>query len=387
MKKLFYIGLGGLALFEIMNVYFIMPMPGSQRMNSIELAYFLHSWRWVFRVIFLAMVITGSAAAFSGRRKWMPAIALLFTAGVVYMFNFKMSADKMFLEPEHLVFQSQSENRVPGERLVIGIENNGEAKAYPVEFLTFHHQVRDRVGGKQVMVTYCSVCRTGRVYEPVVSGNYEKFRLVGMDHFNAMFEDAGTGSWWRQATGEAIKGKLKGKVLPEMLSKQMTVNRWFALYPHGKVMQADESFLTAYDSLARFEQGKSKGSLTRTDSLSWKDKSWIVGIQIENTCKAYDWNDLKKEGIINDRIGQMPIVLVISSDGKSFAAFERPADKIFTVNHDTLFCDSVAYDFSGQDLTTASNKLRSINAYQEFWHSWSTFHPNTEQYLIKNNSR
>ena len=41
MKKLFYIGLIGLGLFEILKVYFIMPMPGSQQMESIDIAYFL----------------------------------------------------------------------------------------------------------------------------------------------------------------------------------------------------------------------------------------------------------------------------------------------------------------------------------------------------------
>ena len=43
------------------------------------------------------------------------------------------------------------------------------------------------------MVTYCTVCRTGRVFSPIVEGQPETFRLVGMDHFNAMFEDEGTG--------------------------------------------------------------------------------------------------------------------------------------------------------------------------------------------------
>jgi hypothetical protein len=49
MKKLFYLGLLGLACFEVANVYFIMPMPGSQRMRSIDTAYFLYTWRWAFR--------------------------------------------------------------------------------------------------------------------------------------------------------------------------------------------------------------------------------------------------------------------------------------------------------------------------------------------------
>ncbi|MEJ0034279.1 MAG: hypothetical protein WDO15_29855 [Bacteroidota bacterium] len=70
MKKLFYFGLLGLALYEIANVYFIMPMPGSQRMNSINLAYFIYSYRWWFRIIFIGMILVGAMDAFSIRWKW-----------------------------------------------------------------------------------------------------------------------------------------------------------------------------------------------------------------------------------------------------------------------------------------------------------------------------
>ncbi len=38
MRRLFTIGTLGLLLTEIANVYFIMPMPGSQQMRSIDAA-------------------------------------------------------------------------------------------------------------------------------------------------------------------------------------------------------------------------------------------------------------------------------------------------------------------------------------------------------------
>lgn len=37
MKKLFYAGLIALGIFEVAKVYFIMPMPGSQEMNTMIL--------------------------------------------------------------------------------------------------------------------------------------------------------------------------------------------------------------------------------------------------------------------------------------------------------------------------------------------------------------
>lgn len=263
--------------------------------------------------------------------------------------------------------------------MVVAVENNGEVKAYPIRYIVYHHQVQDVIGGKPMIITYCSVCRTGRVYEPTVKGQPEKFRLVGMDHFNAMFEDATTKSWWRQVNGEAIVGSLKGEALPEVESVQLSVRKLFELYPDALVMQLDKSSKSSYDSIGKFEHGKSKGDLTRTDSLSWKDKSWVVGIQVGPTSKAYDWNKLKEMRIINDKVGEKAIVLVLSTDNQSFVAFERADAEIFAFRNDTLIVNDKRYNFSGRGLAT-SQQLKKINAYQEFWHSWRTFHPQTEQY-------
>ena len=196
MKKLFWVGIICLLVFEILNVYFIMPMPGSQKMNSIDVAWFLYRWRWVFRVVFGLLIAAGLLKS-TWMRKWVLLISMVLIAVVVYMANFKMAADHMFYQPKKLLLVNAAENKVDSQRLVIGIINNGEAKAYPIQFLGFHHQVQDSIGGMPVIVTYCTVCRTGRVFEPLVNGKQEQFRLVGMDHFNAMFEDKTTGSWWR----------------------------------------------------------------------------------------------------------------------------------------------------------------------------------------------
>jgi hypothetical protein len=380
MKKLFYAGLAGLAVFEILHVYFIMPMPGSQRMDSLALAYLLHSWRWAFRVFFAAMLLAGAGRVFGGKRKWLPALALLPAGLVVYWFNFGMAAEKMFRQPQNLRMKPQEENAVPGDRLVIGVEHNGMAKAYPIAFIAYHHQVRDTVGDRPVMVTYCSVCRTGRVYEPAVNGKAEAFRLVGMDRFNAMFEDAATKSWWYQATGQAVAGPLKGSRLPEIPSLQMSLNEWFGFHPEGLVMQADPAFLEQYDSLARFEKGLSRSELTRTDTARWAEKSWVVGLRSGPYRKAYAWADLVSEKIIHDTLGPVPVLLVLPAGMQAFAAFERPQGSRFELHQDTLYSDSLAYDSSGRRIGAAGNNLKPVQAYQEFWHSWRTFNPGTTRY-------
>jgi len=376
MKKLFWFGLTGLFLFEIANVYFIMPMPGSQQMNSIDAAYFLYHWRWVFRSVFGLMIIVGLVKA-NWRRKWPLIFPLLIVGAVVYMANFRMAADAMFRQPKQLTLLPPASNKVDSSRLVLGVSVNGESKAYPIRFLGYHHHIQDTVGGKSVMVTYCTVCRTGRVFEPIVDGKHETFRLVGMDHFNAMLEDATTKSWWRQVTGEAVAGKLKGMKLPEVYSTQTSLAEWLRLNPNSLIMQADSASIASYDTTMKYENGESRKSLTGTDTLSWKDKSWVVGVKAGNMTKAYDWNRLKAERLIQDKIGNTPVLVVVSKDSKSFFAFERPNEQaVFTLSNDTLHLNHHLFRLDGKAVDTTF-ALKPLFASQEFWHSWRTFYPET----------
>ena len=358
-------------------------VPGSQRIHSIDFAYALYSYRWVIRVVCGLLIVAGAAAAFRARWPWrsVPVALVLVALAVAWVCNFQMNADSMFSQPNHLVFQGRAQNRLDESSIVIGFEHNGEARAWPVRLLVFHHQVQDTVGGLPVLVTYCSVCRTGRIFEPRVDGQPEKFRLVGMDHFNAMFEDSRTGSWWRQANGRAVVGPLKGSNLPELPSFQMSLRQWFDLHPDSQVMQPDPDYLAQYDMDGRFERGESTGSLTRTDRASWNDKSWVVGVEAGGVSKAYDWNRLRDLRVINDTIGVTPVVLVLTADGQGFAAFVRGREE-FRVEDDVLTSDGRRYDFLGRDLVDPTLRLQALPASQEFWHSWRTFHPDTGRYEL-----
>ena len=380
-RTLFYLGVIGLALFELAKVYFIMPMPGSQRIKSLDAAYTLHAWRWAFRLVAFAAIGAGIRAAFAVRAWWrlVPALVLLGAAGVGIAANYVLMADRMFKQPEHLVLAPRGANKIDETSVVVGVERDGEAKAWPIRFLVYHHQIQDTIGGKPILVTYCSVCRTGRVFEPIVGGQHETFRLVGMDTFNAMFEDSRTGSWWRQATGTAVAGPLTGARLTEVTSAQLTLRQFLALHPNALVMQPDPAFASKYDSEGRFERGESRGDLTRTDRGSWNEKSWVIGIERGTASKAFDWNELKARRVINDRVGDTPIVLALSEDGQGFVAFERPADvPAFTLAGDVLTTNGRSYDFSGRDRAGARS-LTPIAASQEFWHSWLSFHPATQK--------
>jgi hypothetical protein len=326
------------------------------------------------------MIAAGMRPAFTvaGWRKGAAIAATTLAVLITYMVNFKMPADRMFLEPASVKMRSVDSNVVEHKRLVVGIVVNGDARAYPVNFIGYHHQVRDSAGGKPVMVSYCTVCRTGRVFEPLVDGTVETFRLVGMDHFNAMFEDRSTRSWWRQANGVAITGPLKGKVLAEIPSVQVTLAKWLERYPKSLIMQPDAQLARFYSETYAYESGTRQGGLTGTDTGSWNEKSWVVGVEVNGESKAYDWNQLKRNRVINDVVGGTPVLIALAKDSVSFFAFQRP-DSVtrYSARGDSLVAKGQAFAIDGKG---EKGSLTPIKASQEFWHSWREFHPATKRY-------
>lgn len=377
---------------EILRVYFIMPFAGSQRSETIDLAYFIHTNIMYFRIVGLLMIFFPAFYCFHSdnkKAKWSIVIALVIFAVVFYLFNFRFVADKMFYQPQHKIFADISSNKIPEKNLVVGVSINGEAKAYPIEIIGYHHQVRDTVDNTPVMVTYCTVCRTGRVFSPMVDGKSENFRLVGMDHFNAMFEDATTKSWWRQVNGVAIAGPLQGETLAEIPSEQMRLEAWIGRHPNTLVMQADTTFKEQYEGLKNFDEGKSRSAFTRVDSSSWKNKSWIVGVQFGRYARAYDWNDLLAYRVINDTLAGTALAVLVESDSASFHVWQRDS-LMFTFDASTsLLKDEQTqslWNWRGECIEGAfkGSKLQVVQSYQEFWHSWRTFHPQTTQYGASN---
>jgi hypothetical protein len=157
MKKITVIlGILVLIFFEFARVYLIMPLPGSQQFNSIDIAYFLGTNKWVIRLVGYLFLISITVSIWMNIVKKEKIIILLLATiyvAIFYVFTFQMEADKMFYQPTKVVTASLSNNKIRSNKLVIGVVMDSIAIAYPIQLIGYHHQVVDTINNKAIMVT------------------------------------------------------------------------------------------------------------------------------------------------------------------------------------------------------------------------------------------
>ena len=125
---------------------------------------------------------------------------------------------------------------------VIGLEINGDARAYPLRVMTWHEIVNDTVGGKPVAVTYCPLCNAAIVFDAEVNGKPHTFGTTGkLRNSDLIMYDRSTESWWQQFTGTAIAGDYTGKTLKLLPARLESWGEFKARHPKGKVLVPNNS--------------------------------------------------------------------------------------------------------------------------------------------------
>ena len=110
------------------------------------------------------------------------------------------------------------EDNEPG----IALDIDGVQRFYAFQILVWHEIVNDTIGGKRILVTYCPLCLSGIVFDPVVGGERVEFGTSGkLWNSNLVMYDRKTDSSWSQILGEAIVGNMTGTRLAVLSSDMM----------------------------------------------------------------------------------------------------------------------------------------------------------------------
>ncbi|MCI0463699.1 MAG: DUF3179 domain-containing protein [Gemmataceae bacterium] len=147
--------------------------------------------------------------------------------------------------PDSVKSRPPADGRLPGDALVLGVVEDGQARAYPLERLARTKLLRETVGGKERVVVFDGPNRTGVAYHPVASPPAKKegkprtltLSLVPRSAEGFRMVDRETGSQWDIA-GRAVAGELRGWTLEWLEGTQVRWFAWAAEYPgttiHGK---------------------------------------------------------------------------------------------------------------------------------------------------------
>ena len=130
---------------------------------------------------------------------------------------------------------------------VVGVEINGDARAYPLQMMTWHEIVNDQFGDVPVAVTYCPLCNSAIVFERTVGGKVLDFGTTGkLRNSDLVMYDRQTQSWWQQFIGEAIVGEMTGEKLKSIPARLESFANFKTRFPDGKVLVPNNDGMRAY---------------------------------------------------------------------------------------------------------------------------------------------
>jgi len=303
---------------------------------------------------------------------------------------------------------NQVQDMEPDER-VIGVEINGDPRAYPLSILSSHEIVNDVVGGEPVAVTWCPLCYSALVFSREVDGGPLSFGVSGklLQNTLVMF-DRDTGTLWSQLYGGAISGKLSGTPLAVFPSVLTTWESWLAQHPEAQVLSKQLTCVQfdcgtyatnprgsyALDPYSSYYSSPDEGVVNRQiprDELSARPKERVLGVRVQGAARAYPFAILAEQRVINDQIDGVPVLIWFDPRSQTGAAFNREVDgRILTFQTDpddtALISDTdssshwTGISGQGQDGRYRSSRLTPLISTPAFEFGWYDYFPQSDTY-------
>ena len=287
---------------------------------------------------------------------------------------------------------------------VIAFELNGDAKAYPLQILTWHEIVNDTVGGVPVVATFCPLCNSAIVFERTLGGVVYDFGVSGkLRNSDLIMWDRQTESWWQQLTGAAIVGELTGQRLPLLPSSIVAWQDFKAAYPAAAVLSRETGHRRDYGSnpyvgYDRVDQPPFLFFGRQDDRLLPMER--VAALTVGEAAAAFPFSLLEREGVVHYRVGGRDLAVFFQPgarsalDGRAIAdskevgatgVFDRElAGQRLTFQWDGEgFTDAETgsrWNILGQatDGPLAGGQLTPIVHANHFWFAWAAFRPDTE---------
>ena len=238
----------------------------------------------------------------------------------------------------------------------IAFSQGNTHRFYPYQIIVWHEIVNDTIEGQRVLVTYCPLCLTGFVVDPLVQGERVEFGTSGkLWKSNLVMYDRKTDSLWSQVLAEAIVGEMTGTKLAVLSSDQMRYGNWKKKFPQGEILSRDTGAQRFYGQSPYGDYFSVTGlaiSLANPKDTRLANDAFVFGIVINEKAKAYSTDAVKAQGTVEDSFEGTDIVLRYDTELDVVRMFRK----------------------------LANGEEERINPISGFWFSWAAAHPDTELY-------
>ena len=309
-------------------------------------------------------------------------------------------------DPKFISVEEAKQWLLPVEPVIL-VQVGDDARAYPLQILTWHEIVNDAVDGVPLTVTFCPLCNTAIAFERTVDGRVLDFGTTGrLRYSNLIMYDRQTETWWQQATGEAIAGELTGTRLKFYPASIIAWADFNTHHPDGKVLSRDTGFgrdygrnpYTGYDDVNSspflYRGPETPGALPAV--------ARVLTIALNGEAVAYPYDVLQDVRMVNDTVGGTEVVVVWKggtasaldtsriADGRDVgaaSAYSRVLDGetlTFSLDGGRIVDDQTGSEWNvlGQAVggKLAGQSLTPVVAINHFWFSWAAFKPETRIY-------
>lgn len=262
-----------------------------------------------------------------------------------------------------------------GDR-VIGIQRNGEARAYPQRILVWHEIVNDDIGGDSVAITYCPLTGTALAFE---RGDTELGVSGKLVNSNLVMYDRATDTEYPQMLGAGIEGPLTGEGLQEVRVVWTEWGKWKERHPDTRVLTTDTGYLRnyevdpygAYNPVSGYyrEDSETMFPLLHRDDR-YPNKYEILGFRDAERAVAVDPEHLRAAGVIHHDSGDDEFLVI--HDRVLDTGWVYRGDDIDVPEPGGIRFAADGPRFAGDE------QLTEVNAFEAMWFAWHAFYPDTE---------
>jgi hypothetical protein len=138
-------------------VWLIKPF-SAQSARAIEISYLLKSWSPTLTIVFALAAIGLAVFIWKNATRWYKTIPLIVPLLIIFVFTWfarQNHFEWMFNPLGTARFARIAETDfVADDEMVLAVKINGDAVAFPVRQMAYHHVVQDVVGGTPITSTY-----------------------------------------------------------------------------------------------------------------------------------------------------------------------------------------------------------------------------------------